>query len=128
MWCPRMAPLPPQVRVKDPVYHFGMAHRVFCLCACIADWQMADVASGTAGGFIGRQSITERRKIDRLHQRCLSLGGKGGPLSEIRPCLVIRPCPNSTTCVQTSYKTMVMYCNFYGTQYGSPSDEQRDAW
>src|SRR6266516_2028506 len=59
---------------------FRMAHRVFCLCACIANWQMADVASDTAGGFIGRQSITERRKIDRLHQRSRSLGGKRGEL------------------------------------------------
>jgi hypothetical protein len=35
-------------------------------------------------------------------------------LSDIRPCLAIRPCPNSIACVQTSYKTMVIYCRFYG--------------
>ena len=35
-------------------------------------------------------------------------------LSDIRPCLAIRPSPNSIACVQTSYKTMVIYSRFYG--------------
>ena len=42
---------------KHPVYHFRVVHRVFCLCARIADWLMADVASGIAGGFLGRQPV-----------------------------------------------------------------------
>jgi hypothetical protein len=35
------------------------------LCARIADWLITDVASGTAGGFIGRQPVTVYLLITR---------------------------------------------------------------
>jgi hypothetical protein len=69
------------------------------------------VAAGDKMGPASTSSQIDRR---RVHLDFGPDSNRRYLLSDIRPCLAIRPCPNSIACVQTSYKTMVIYSRFYG--------------
>jgi hypothetical protein len=67
-----------------------------------------------AGGKMGPASTSSQVDRRQVHLDFGPDSNRRYLLSDIRPCLAIRPCSNSIACVQTSYKTMVIYCRFYG--------------
>jgi hypothetical protein len=68
-----------------------------------------------AGGKMGPASTSSQVDRRQVHLDFGPDSNRRYLLSDIRPCLSIRPFPNSIACVQTSYKTMVIYSRFYGS-------------